>query len=38
MHLKTLLAILVSGLTLLVGSSMLGSSRAAPAQADSDLV
>ena len=38
MHLKTLLAILVSGLTLLVGSSLLGSSMASPAQAGSDLV
>jgi len=37
MHLKTLLTILVSGLTLLVGSSMLGSSMASPAQAGSDL-
>ena len=34
MHLKTLLAILVSGLMLLVGSSMLGSSMASPAQDD----
>ncbi len=36
MHVKTLLAILVSGLTLLVGSSMLGSSMASPAQAGSN--
>ena len=34
MHLKTPLAILVSGLMLLVGSSMLGSSMASPAQDD----
>ena len=38
MHLKTLLAVLVGGLTLLVGSSLLGSSMASPAQAGSDLV
>ncbi len=34
MHLKTLLAIFVSGATLLVGSSMFGSAMAAPAQDD----
>jgi hypothetical protein len=34
MRLRTLLAIFVSGLTLLVGSSMLGSSLASPAQDD----